>query len=457
MASWIQLSTLALAHIYVAESSVADSSVCSLDNSCGIDETTMLQGMVKSRVHPHAISKEDGDRVSTEMGEVSLIKFRAAAGCDGTYEAEDATIEGGVEHANTASAGHQGFTGRSFVDYLHPNGDSVQWTVNGCRNGSAIASFRYALASGNRPLQVLVNGQEVASALGFPACGGGDWKTWCDVSVLVDFWPGQNTVKLVATGASGANMDSLTIAMAPAHPQALTDTKCPHNHNDRLFRAPGHGVSAITLEECFSECSATEGCNHFSYGPWQGGFVCMGCTTSDHAEGHSGFTLYDMPVKALTDMKCPHNHNDRVFRSPGHGASAITIEECFSECSATEGCNHFSYGPWQGGFVCMGCTTHDNAEGHSGFTLYDMPVAAPAYHQALTDTKCPINHSDRLFRVPGHGVSAITLEECFSECSATEACNHFSYGPWQGGFVCMGCTTSDHAEGHSGFTLYDMS
>jgi len=148
---------------------------------------------------------------------VQYIKFRlaAAAGCEGIYEAEDATIEGAVEHSNTRSAGHQGFTGRSFVDYVNSHGDFVEWTVSSCRRGSATASFRYALAGGNRPLQVLVNGQEVDEALSFPACGGGDWKTWCDVSVPVALSSGQNTIKLVARGQSGANMDSLAIAMDP--------------------------------------------------------------------------------------------------------------------------------------------------------------------------------------------------------------------------------------------------
>lgn len=130
--------------------------------------------------------------------------------CAGVYEAEDATISGGVEHANTASANHQGFTGRSFVDYLHPNDDFVEWTVNSCSGGPATASFRYSLGSGNRPLQVFVNGEEVASALSFPATG--DWKTWSEASVAVYLTEGANSVKLVAAGSSGANMDSLTIA-----------------------------------------------------------------------------------------------------------------------------------------------------------------------------------------------------------------------------------------------------
>jgi len=129
--------------------------------------------------------------------------------CSGTFEAEDATVSGAVEHADTASAGHQGFTGRSFVDYLAATDDFVEWTVQGCSGGSATASFRYALGSGNRPMQVLVNGVQVESALSFPSTG--SWASWSEASFTVSLNAGTNVVKLVASGSSGANMDSLII------------------------------------------------------------------------------------------------------------------------------------------------------------------------------------------------------------------------------------------------------
>jgi len=136
--------------------------------------------------------------------------------CLATYEAETATLHGAVVHANTASAGHQGFTGSSFVDYLNANGDYVEWSLPSCSGGAATASFRYALGGGNRPLQVVVNGVEVTSSpgLSFPATG--SWASWAEASLEVHLNAGQNTVRLVAAGSSGANMDSLTISSAVA-------------------------------------------------------------------------------------------------------------------------------------------------------------------------------------------------------------------------------------------------
>jgi len=131
------------------------------------------------------------------------------AQCLGTHEAEAATLHGAIVHANTASAVHQGFTGSSFVDYINPTGDYIEWTLP-CSGGSATLSFRYSLAGGNRPLQVLVNGVEAAASLSFPATGA--WNQWGTASVDVELSGGSNTIRLAVTGSSGANTDSLIIS-----------------------------------------------------------------------------------------------------------------------------------------------------------------------------------------------------------------------------------------------------
>jgi len=76
--------------------------------------------------------------------------------------------------------------------------------------------------------------------------------------------------------------------------QAHANTKCSHNHGDRLFRNPEQASNAITLDQCYAQCATTVGCNHFSWGTWNGGHVCMGCTSLANAETHSGFMAYNM-------------------------------------------------------------------------------------------------------------------------------------------------------------------
>jgi len=140
--------------------------------------------------------------------------------CVGYYQAETASLSGAVVHANTASAGHYGFSGDSFVDYLNPNDDSIEWTVTSCAGGPAVLSFRYSLQAGDRPLRVLVNGQEEAGQgglredglLSFPATGA--WNQWEVASVFANLNAGTNTIRLETAGSSGANLDALLITGA---------------------------------------------------------------------------------------------------------------------------------------------------------------------------------------------------------------------------------------------------
>jgi hypothetical protein len=133
-----------------------------------------------------------------------------AAQCTGNYEAEDATISGAREHADSTTAPHQGFTGRSFVDYINPSNDYIEWTLPSCASGDVTLNFRYALAGGDRPLQVLLNGAEISHRMSTPATG--SWGNYGTVALPATLVSGTNTVRLVAAGSSGANVDSLIVS-----------------------------------------------------------------------------------------------------------------------------------------------------------------------------------------------------------------------------------------------------
>jgi len=149
--------------------------------------------------------------------------------------------------------------------------------------------------------------------------------------------------------------------------------KCPQFHEDRLFQTQG-----ITLAECSDECLATSGCQHFSHGACNAGDsypCCMGCSTLANAQEWSSGNAYDARTPfhlALENMKCPHNHEDRLFRTYD-----ISLTACHDECQATSGCQHFSYGTYDlqhrtESSGCMGCTTLANAEEWSVGDSYDM-------------------------------------------------------------------------------------
>lgn len=202
--------------------------------------------------------------------------------CAGTYEAEDATIHGGVEHANVASAGHQGFTGRSFVDYLNPTGDFVEWTVESCSGGSATASFRYALGGGNRPLRVLVNNVEVESSLSFPATG--SWNSWSEASFTVQLGAGTNVVRLVAIGSSGANMDSLIIRPAAGAAQFHHGASGSNSCGDSVSASESECLAAVQGLLRSGEVQVRTG---LVTGSW--GWVPPGCSVqADFTHGRAG-------------------------------------------------------------------------------------------------------------------------------------------------------------------------
>ena len=121
------------------------------------------------------------------------------------FEAEDAVLGGGAVVSSAAG----GFSGTGFVDFVGPAGEFIEWTANVAAAGSYNLAFRYALAAGNRPLRIEVNGVEVAASLGFPATG--SFTTWRTVRLAAILNAGNNTVRATSIGSSGANVDYLEV------------------------------------------------------------------------------------------------------------------------------------------------------------------------------------------------------------------------------------------------------
>lgn len=154
------------------------------------------------------------------------------------------------------------------------------------------------------------------------------------------------------------------------------NTKCPNNHEDRLFRVPTDGSSEVTLAECYAQCAATVGCNHFSHGDHGGGHVCMGCTTLANAEAHAGFTAYDMHVGqagTTSDGCLTSNHEDgenptTVHTNPHHLAAVRCCSEDGTTCQTQDlpgsvmGPVYGVDGDYKTDQTCINSVTFDHAE-----------------------------------------------------------------------------------------------
>ena len=119
-------------------------------------------------------------------------------------EAERAELAGPVVATN-----HPFFTGGGFADYRNPSGDYAEWEVFASQDFRHALGFRYALAGGNRPLEIRVNGEVVEPELAFPATSG--WDRWGTARLVTQLDPGLNTVRATAVGASGPNLDALLL------------------------------------------------------------------------------------------------------------------------------------------------------------------------------------------------------------------------------------------------------
>ncbi|WP_456093985.1 carbohydrate-binding protein [Paenibacillus alkalitolerans] len=144
--------------------------------------------------------RDDGEAV----GNINYFEIPA------TYEAEDAVLSGPV-----IANHYSGYTGTGYADYINASGDYVEWTVNASAAGTYTLRFRYANGgSGDRPLNITVNGREVSSSLSFPPTG--SWSTWSTVSIAASLNAGTNTVRAAAIGSGGGNVDSLTVRKSPS-------------------------------------------------------------------------------------------------------------------------------------------------------------------------------------------------------------------------------------------------
>jgi hypothetical protein len=122
------------------------------------------------------------------------------------HEAENAHCDG------TVDSDHAGFSGTGYCNTLNQVGSAVEWTVTGS-TGPVSLTIRFANGStGNRPMNLTVNGTTVAQLAFAPT---GAWTTWATTTATAAFNAGSNTIRISATTAGGGpNVDYLEVRLA---------------------------------------------------------------------------------------------------------------------------------------------------------------------------------------------------------------------------------------------------
>ena len=139
---------------------------------------------------------------------------------DVTLQAEDAGLNGAI-----ISTAMSGYTGTGYVEYQNPSNDYIHWIVQTKAPGSYELKFRYALASGDRPLRITINDVNVVSSLSFPSTG--SWTTWSTVSTTQNLLTGWNYIRATAIGSSGANIDYLQVTHISSPPVDVDSCRDP--------------------------------------------------------------------------------------------------------------------------------------------------------------------------------------------------------------------------------------
>jgi dienelactone hydrolase len=140
------------------------------------------------------------------------LVVQAANESSDLFEAERAALAGALVDNSRG-----GYSGSGYADFQNNSGDSIEWTVVVPSAGTHLLTFRHALFSGDRPLELRVNGQVVNPSLSFPSTG--SFNTWANVTAQVALVAGANTVRLTTIGFNGSNVDSVRVsAVAPSVP-----------------------------------------------------------------------------------------------------------------------------------------------------------------------------------------------------------------------------------------------
>ncbi|WP_175414875.1 fibronectin type III domain-containing protein [Nibricoccus aquaticus] len=162
-------------------------------------------GLSASTAYYYRVRAYNGGGNSAYTGIANATTQSAGGtGTTTTLQAEAASIGGGTVTETT----NAGWLGTGYVNAPTTGGFCQFTSVNGGIGGSATLTIRYALASGSRTGQLLING--VTQAITFNATGA--WTTWQTMNVTIPLNAGAiNTIRFQTNGQDLANIDQIVV------------------------------------------------------------------------------------------------------------------------------------------------------------------------------------------------------------------------------------------------------
>jgi chitodextrinase len=172
-----------------------------------------VTGLTASTTYSMTVKAKDAaNNVSASSTALNVTTSAATGGGGGTYQAESATLAGGV----TTSTSYANYAGTGYATGFQTNGASAQFAVTASSAGSYNVRIHYGNAAGpSYPVAVYVNGTRIMTATLSSNSG---WTTWQDVTVSLNLNAGSNTIKLQKdpdTNGGAYNIDYIVIPSGP--------------------------------------------------------------------------------------------------------------------------------------------------------------------------------------------------------------------------------------------------
>jgi hypothetical protein len=128
-------------------------------------------------------------------------------------EAEDAKVSG----AQPAKQ-HIGFSGNGYVDFVNLKQDYIEWTVCTQVPGTYTLGFQFSNGSKDaRSMRLTADNELVEIATFLPIHSWDSWAFYSGAKVFLE--PGTHKIRLTAIGASGPNIDYLSVSFKSDYPE----------------------------------------------------------------------------------------------------------------------------------------------------------------------------------------------------------------------------------------------
>lgn len=156
-----------------------------------------------------------------------------------------------VDEGGSVDSNHGGFTGTGFVNTENAAGEGINWIIYVHEKDTFELGIRYALESGDRPGNFIVDDVVVTAAISMPASGA--WNTWTNTSAEAIIDTGLHNIRLEGTSGGGLpNIDFIKllgeeISAVDCHPVRVIEELTEGKEGIILYPNPAKGILNIIL------------------------------------------------------------------------------------------------------------------------------------------------------------------------------------------------------------------